>query len=195
MSSGLNEFISLDLETTGFSPSTCDIIEIGAWHFKDGVAVDRFQRLIRPTRYIPIEVQRLTKITDAMVSSAESLDNVLPEFIDFCGDNWFLGYNLQFDYNFLVFKSRALGLDITLNGRRKGVDVLKLVRQRSNFSSNKLEDVAIELGVPTEDKLHRADYDSYITKLIYDRYGCAVPEYLDKTKYGTPVLDDTLSFE
>lgn len=195
MSSGLNEFISLDLETTGFSPSTCDIIEIGAWHFKDGVAVDRFQRLIRPTRYIPIEVQRLTKITDAMVSSAESLDNVLPEFIDFCGDSWFLGYNLQFDYNFLVFKSRALGLDITLNGRRKGVDVLKLVRQRSNFSSNKLEDVALELGVPTEDKLHRADYDSYITKLIYERYECAVPEYLDKTKYGTPVLDDTLSFE
>lgn len=198
MSSGLEsktEFISLDLETTGFSPSACDIIEIGAWHFKDGIVADKFQRLVRPVRYVSMQVQSLTGITNEMLSDADTIDNVLPEFIDFCGSHWFLGYNLSFDYNFLVFKSRALGLDITMNGQRKGVDVLKIVREKSNFKSNTLEDVAVELGIPTENKMHRADYDAYITKLVYDRYSSISPTYLDRSKYGSPVLDDTFSFE
>lgn len=201
MSSGLEskfEFISLDLETTGFSPSACDIIEIGAWHFKDGVAVSTFKRLVRPVRYVPMQVQQLTGITNEMLSDADTIDNVLPEFIDFCGSHWFLGYNLSFDYNFLVFKSRALGLDITMNGQRKGVDVLKVVREKSNFKSNNLGDVATSLGVLTDGKLHRADYDAYITKLVYDRYEKykdVVPTYLDKSRYGSPLLEDTLDFE
>lgn len=194
MSSGV-EFISLDLETTGFSPSTCDIIEIGAWHFKDGIVVDKFSSLVRPVRYIPTQVQNLTGITNEMLSDAETIDSVLPQFFDFCGDNWFLGYNLDFDYRFLVFKGKALGIDFSMNHRRMGVDVLKLVREKGNFKSNKLEYVAQKLGIPTEDKCHRAYFDSYITKLVYDRYCTGVkPTYIENVNYGSPVIDDTLSF-
>lgn len=59
----MQDFIAVDLETTGFSTDTCDIIEIGAWKVKDGVVVDKFNTLVRPILYIPRTVQNITGIT------------------------------------------------------------------------------------------------------------------------------------
>ena len=94
-------FVSLDLETTGFSPYNNEIIQIGAWKIKDGVVVDKFDTYVKPIQYIPREVQALTKITPDMVADYPSVDEILPEFYAFCEDLPFLGHNLQFDYNFL----------------------------------------------------------------------------------------------
>ena len=46
-------FVSVDLETTGFSPFSNEIIQIGAWKIKDGVVVDKFDTYVKPIQYIP----------------------------------------------------------------------------------------------------------------------------------------------
>lgn len=192
-----NKIIFLDLETTGFSPQTCDIIEIGAWLFEDGVAVEKFSRRIKPEKYVPIAVQKLTGITNEMLAECETIDHVLPEFVDFCADEAIAGYNVDFDYRFLTYKSKLLGYDFTLGGRRLGLDVLSMAKAYfPNLSNHKLVTVAKHLEIPLEDgNLHTASYDAYITKLVYDRMPSATPVLLDRSKYGRPVITDTLSFE
>lgn len=165
------EFVSLDLETTGFSYATCDIIEIGAWRFKDGVCVEKFQRLIKPVRYLDISIQRITGITNEMLEHEETLDSVLPEFYNWLGDSPIMAYNISFDYGFLCHKGKVLGLDFTLGGKRKGYDVLKGVREKYNFKSNKLADVIVSLGIENKEGSHRAGVDAYMTKLVSDRLG------------------------
>lgn len=188
------DIIVFDFETTGFSPYKDDIIEIGAWHFRDGVAISRFERRIKPDRYIPADVMRLTGITNEALENCDSIDIVLPEFIDYIGEYDLMGYNIGFDYRFLCAKAKVLGFDVTLDGRRRGIDVLKSVRKTFNFKSNKLGDVAKELGLACDGQLHTALFDAYITKQVYDRCPQEAPYLLDNSKYGKPVIKDTLSW-
>lgn len=194
---GGNIEVFLDLETTGFSSSIHEIIEIGALKFRDGVLIEQFQRRIKPEKYVPLDIQNLTGITNEMLSDCESITTVLPEFIDFCGDADLFGYNLNFDYNFLCAKSKALGFDFTLNGKRHGVDVLKIVRsQHKGFPDYKLTTVVGLLGVPADvSNAHTAYYDAYMTRLVYNRCVPVTPYLLDKSKYGKPEITATLDFK
>lgn len=205
----MQDYISLDLETTGFSPETSDIIEIGAWKVKGGVVTDKFVTLVRPVMYIPRTVQELTGITMEAVADCQTVEPTLIEFHDWCEDLPFLGHNLPFDYKFLCFKGKFVGLDFSLGGGRQGIDTLVLSRQYLSLQSNKLEDVAKHFGVDIQggresSGFHRAGYDSYITKLVYDNFvyrypnilAISTPSKLDSSdsKYGKPVITDTLEF-
>ncbi|HFB67867.1 MAG TPA: hypothetical protein ENJ66_02800, partial [Calditrichae bacterium] len=50
---GLEEFVALDIETTGLDYLKEDIIEFGAVRFVNGVPAERMSQLIRPTKSIP----------------------------------------------------------------------------------------------------------------------------------------------
>lgn len=203
----MQDYITIDLETTGFSPENCDIIEIGAWKVKDGVVIDKFCTLVRPIMYIPRTVQEITGITMDDVADCETIEPTLFEFFDWCEDYSFLGHNLPFDYRFLEYKGKFLGLDFSLGGTRQGIDTLNLCRKYLNLDSNNLKDVAISMGISvdsTNGQFHRAGYDSYITKLVYDRFLFQYPNIFEITspkslstdngKYGKVVNNDTLSF-
>lgn len=203
----MDSFIALDLETTGFSPDTCDIIEIGAWKVEEGVVVDKFCTLVKPICYIPREIQNLTKITMDDVADCEPIESILPSFFEWCESYPFLGHNLKFDYDFLCVKGKRLGLDFTLNNKRTGLDTLDMARKFLRLQDNKLHTVASYFNIVLDTKqggFHRASYDAYIVKLIYDRFlfNCPsaqcvkLPELLnrDEKKYGKVVNNDTLSF-
>lgn len=204
----MTDYISFDLETTGFSPETCDVIEIGAWKVKSGVVVDKFCTLVRPIMYIPRTVQEITGITNEMVADSETIEPTLFEFFDFCEDLPFLGHNLPFDYRFIEYRGKYLGLDFSLKGQRQGIDTLQLSKKLLNSENHKLETVAnvlgINIGSREDTEYHRAGFDSYITKLVYDRFLYSYPNMFDVTspkllnvgdsKYGKVVNNDTLSF-
>src|SRR5215213_8251148 len=76
-------FCVLDLETTGGSPSTCEITEIGAAKFRAGECLGTFQTLVNPGVTIPPAITILTGITEAMVLPAPSVDAVLPTLLEF----------------------------------------------------------------------------------------------------------------
>lgn len=90
----------VDLETTGGRADWDRITEIGAVKVRGGVVVDRFQTLVNPGRSIPKFIQELTGITNDMVKTAPSFDEVAEAFREF-SEGIFVAHNVNFDYKFL----------------------------------------------------------------------------------------------
>jgi DNA polymerase III subunit epsilon len=104
------EFVVVDLETTGGSPASCEITEIGAVRVRGGEVLGEFQTLVNPTRSIPAFIAVLTGITDAMVASAPPLETALPAFLEFSRGAVLVAHNAPFDLGFLRAGCERLGL-------------------------------------------------------------------------------------
>jgi len=104
-------FIVYDIETTGLSNVDDQITEIGAVKVINGQIQDTFSALINPERKIPYKIVELTGITDEMVADKPTIDQVLPEFLDFIGDGAVVAHNAAFDIGFIKTQAMRLGLD------------------------------------------------------------------------------------
>lgn len=105
LSLGLDEYVVFDLETTGLSPWGGDeIIEIGAMKvFGDQVDEENvFHSLVNPKRLIPAEATRVNGISNEMVASAPTLEEVFPRFLDYVGTAWLVAQNAKFDMAFVM---------------------------------------------------------------------------------------------
>ncbi len=102
-------FVTVDLETTGGSPRTSAITEIGAVKTRGGEVVGEFQTLVDPGMPIPPMIVALTGITDAMVVAAPRIEEVLPSFLEFAGDAVLVAHNAPFDMGFLKAACREHG--------------------------------------------------------------------------------------
>lgn len=107
----LVEFTVVDLETTGGSPASSEITEVGAVRVCGGQVVGEFQTLVRPRLGIPPFIAVLTGITDAMVASAPGIGAVLPSFLEFARGSVLVAHNAPFDVGFLRAGCRDLDLD------------------------------------------------------------------------------------
>ena len=97
-------FVVVDLETTGGSPDSAEITEIGAVKIRGGVVIGEFQTLVNPGSEIPPFITVLTGITDAMVHEAPKIDEVLPSFFEFLGSassTFLVAHNAPFDISLL----------------------------------------------------------------------------------------------
>lgn len=91
----------LDIETTGTSPEKDEIIEVGALKIEAGTVTEEFSMLIQIEGEIPIEIQKLTGITEQeLQSQGRPLDEVLNKLFEFAGNRVIIGHNVMFDYNF-----------------------------------------------------------------------------------------------
>lgn len=112
------DVVVFDLETTGLSPERDAIVEIGALRVVGGkVAEDvRFESLVRPTDAmgqplaIPWRAQAVHGISDAMVKDAPTIEEVLPQFVEFVGDSVVVAHNAGFDCGFMRANARRCGL-------------------------------------------------------------------------------------
>jgi DNA polymerase-3 subunit epsilon len=98
---GTLDFVVVDVETTGWSPATDGITEIGAVRLSSGEVRGEFAGLINPGRLIPPDIVALTGITDAMVAFAPPVGAVLPGFLEFAGGAVLTAHNAPFDVGFL----------------------------------------------------------------------------------------------
>ncbi len=103
-----DEFVVFDIETTGFSHVNDNIIEIGAVKIKDQFVVERYSAFVDPKRPLPAKIIELTGITDSMVKGQRTIDAVLPEFLDFCGDAPLVAHNANFDMGFIRQNAKLL---------------------------------------------------------------------------------------
>lgn len=103
-------FIVFDIETTGKNAKFHKITEIGAVKIQQGRITDRFSQLVNPERPIPYNITRLTGISDEMVANQPTIAEVLPRFLEFCGDGVVVAHNASFDTGFIKQEARNLEL-------------------------------------------------------------------------------------
>lgn len=100
--STVDDYVVIDIETTGLDPKFDSIIELAAVKYHNDKEIDRFQSLIQPDIEISEFITDLTGITNEMLSTAPTLESgILQQFFDFIGDSVVVGHNVNFDINFL----------------------------------------------------------------------------------------------
>lgn len=87
------DYVLFDLETTGISCNTDEVIEISALKVRNGRIAEEFSELVNPGMPIPYAASRVNNITDRMVNDAPHFDQVLGRFLDFAGDDVLVGHN------------------------------------------------------------------------------------------------------
>ncbi|NGZ84838.1 3'-5' exonuclease [Duganella aceris] len=178
--------VMLDFETTGLSPDMGDrITEVAALRIRGGRVVERYVSLINCKVRIPSFITGLTGITQAMVDGAPPVAKVLPELLDFIGDDALSAHNASFDEKFL----RAEAARLALNPRHSAlVCSLKLSRRVfPQLSSYKLGNLSGELGIKFRSAAHRAESDAEVAAEVLIHIGKHIG-----SAYGIAAVDPAL---
>ena len=161
----INEYVVLDLEMTGLSAKTDQIIEIGAVKIKDNQVVETMECLVNPRCKIPTRVVKLTGITDEMVQSGRDRDEAMRELLVFIDGQVLVGQNINFDYSFL--KQWAVNHKCPLEA--KACDTLKLARMLLPAEQpKKLENLCQYFGIERA-REHRALDDALETWQVFEK--------------------------
>ncbi len=189
------EFVAFDLETTGLSSQTDVIIEIGAVLLKGGQEVDRFQSFVAPGRSLDLKVVELTGIHDEMLIGAPEIGEILPKFLEFCGNRPLIAHNADFDVGFVAAACQKLGIDYAPTYVDSLILSQNLLPQLGKF---KLNVVAEALELP-DFRHHRAADDALTCGMVYvalskkleeiglthiQQINDAMPEFRAKQKIG-----------
>lgn len=162
-----SDYIIFDIETTGLSPETEEIIELSAIRVSGGSVVSEFSSLVNPGMMIPDLAADITGITDDMVKGAPEISQVIKEFVAYIGDCPLVGHNIRrFDLKFIQRDvQRCLGKTLT----NKTIDTLTVAKRLfPDMSSRSLESLAYHYNLSYKGA-HRALADCYINKNVYDR--------------------------
>lgn len=162
----VDDYVLVDIETTGLSPVNDDIIEIGAIKVENNKMVDTFNQLIKIDRSLPPFITNLTGITDEMLKTGRMPDEVFREFVNFIGESVIIGHNVNFDLGFLSNKCKKY-LDYNL--ANDYIDTLYLARRLVPHSVNyKLGTLANLFNISYKGA-HRGLKDVEITYEVYNR--------------------------
>ncbi len=154
--------VMLDFETTGLSTVAGDrITEVAALRIVDGRVTERYVTLINCGVRMPPFVTALTGISQRMIDSAPPVAQVIPELLDFIGDDVLAAHNASFDSRFLASESQRQGL----SPRHRGlICSLKLARRMlPGQPSYKLGGLAHALNITYRGSAHRAEADAEVS--------------------------------
>jgi DNA polymerase-3 subunit epsilon len=157
-------FVVVDLETTGLSPRSSRICEIGAQRIRALELEDAFETLVDPRAPLPPAVASLTGIQPAALRGAPRAEHAVRRLLAFAGDGAIVAHNARFD---LAFLDREVE---RLTGRRIAapvVDTVWLARRLLGERTRRvgLASLAHFFGVSTE-PCHRALPDARATAEI-----------------------------
>lgn len=154
-----DEFVVFDIETTGFSSNNDKIIEIGAVKIKNGKLIDSFNEFVNPQIDIPSKIVELTGITNGDVKNAETIEVILPKFMEFIGDSTVVAHNAVFDTSFIKKNCN----DLNINFNNAVMDTIPLCKYLfPELKRYKLGTVAKHLNISLENH-HRAVDDAKAT--------------------------------
>lgn len=159
-----DNYTLIDLETTGLTPYCDEIIELSALKIRNNKIVKEYSRLVKPDDNIDSFITELTGITNQMLKTAPNIESVLQEFIDFISDDIVVGYNVNFDINFIY--DNYFGL-FDKKFKNNFVDLMRICKKVYNLPNHKLKTVADSLNICTDNN-HRGLKDCYITFEVYN---------------------------
>ncbi len=161
-----NKYVIFDIETTGLSPESDEIVDLSALKVEAGDIVDDFSMLVNPGIHIPDLASSINGITDDMVKDAPTMDQVIKFFKEFIGNSVLMGHNIKrFDLKFIQRDAvRFLGKELT----NDCIDTLFIAnRYLPDLDSRSLESLSYHYGISYEGA-HRALVDCHINKKVYD---------------------------
>lgn len=176
------EYVVIDTETTGLDYDHCNLIEISALRYSNGVCVDKFSSLVKPPLrqmcrpfcddgplewvdfYVDDFIANLTGITNEMLELAPLPEEVIPQFMNFIGNDILIAHNANFDINFLYDAAAEL-CDTPLTNNF--IDTLRIARKVfPDLKHHRLSDVAEACSVKNIEA-HRAESDCITTANCY----------------------------
>jgi len=189
---GLNEFIALDVETTGLNPQQDAVIEFAAVKFINGKPSNTLNFLCNPGFPISPEIEQLTGIKDEMLKDKLPFEQHLDEVLEFIGRIPLVGHNIGFDLGFLKEYLK------NFKSQRKRIlynplyDTLLLAQAFLFFLYNhRLSTIAEFYGLSAKGA-HRAENDALKTGLIFVKLIEEVQSYdLETIQTINMVLKDT----
>lgn len=185
----MRQVIVIDTETTGFDAATNSLVEFAA------VLEDRwFHSLVKPTTSISFGAMATHHITPDMVEDAPPLSDVLGAVISPDDDVVLVAHNAEFDKSFMPEELREKDWICTW---RCALHIYPDAESHSNQS------LRYELGLDVSDlppeaggMAHRALYDAWVTKKLYERIVLdsekSLQELIELTK--APVLQKKVRF-
>lgn len=158
------KFVAVDVETTGLSPLTSELIEVSAIKYENFRKVETYTSFIKPIHPIPEKITELTGITNTMVKDARPVWEVMQEVIAFIDNCTIVAHNAPFDVSFLqVYSNNSFS-------KNKVVDTVKLGRKMyPQLINHKLATIAHHIGI-RETGFHRAEFDCECCAKIYLEY-------------------------
>ena len=158
-------FAIVDIETTGGHASANSITEIAIYVHDGDRVVRHFKSLVNPQQKIPLYITALTGISNAMVASAPSFEEIASEVYDLLSDNIFIAHSVNFDFSFVRHQLKQSGFDLNV----KKLCTVRLSRKVfPGLASYSLGNLCRSLEIPIEDR-HRADGDAKATVILFDK--------------------------
>lgn len=194
------DYTVVDIETTGFDPMFDEIIEVAGIKYRGRNEVGRFQSIVKPDDGISDYITALTGITNEMVADAPGIEDVLPRFLEFIGEDIVVGHNVHFDVNFIYDYAEDFELKPFSNNL---VDTLRLSRRLyPELQSHKLSALAAHFGVEPDGE-HRALADCVTTQKclsameIYAAQNGGIPESAEDLyrKLSKTIVAETSDFD
>ena len=153
--------VVVDTETTGFSFTHDELIQIAAAKLEGGAIVDWYVTFVNPGKPLPEEIVHLTDIHEEDVSAAPSPQEALAGLVDFAGDAIMVAHNVGFDKTFTT--RHPEGYPLLENTWVDSLDLSRIALPR--LKSHRLIDLVHTFGAPTS--THRADDDVAATCVVY----------------------------
>lgn len=156
-------FVVADLETTGLRAEENDILEFAAVQVgADGAVQSEFSVLVNVGRQLPLEIVRLTGITDEDVArEGRPIVEALGAFLAFVGTQPVFFHNAPFDQGFLKRAAAASKKKFS----NPVHDTLPLARRAwPELGGYKLDGLAAHVGAPAP--THRALSDTRATLAV-----------------------------
>lgn len=153
------DYVVVDLETTGGDPAIQRITEIGAVRVRNGRIIGEWSSLVNPGRRIPSFIAKLTGISDEMVAQAPPFAEIASDLREFLGDAVFVAHRAKFDHGFLKAEFARLGEEFG------GPVLCTVVESRRHFpglASYGLGSLCGHFGIPLASH-HRALCDARAT--------------------------------
>lgn len=160
-----DEYVVVDLETTGLSPYNGDeIIEIGVTEINNNNIKLNYSKLIKPRGIISSTITNITNITNEMVADAQSIEEVLPRFREYIGDRTMIAHNAKFDVGFLNHYLEKMNLEPITNY----ICTMEMLKKNKNYGgkNKKLATACDYYGIVNQNA-HRADSDTLATAKLF----------------------------
>ena len=155
----------IDVETTGSSPYNGKITEIAVFIYNGTAITDSFCSLVNPECGIPLNITKLTGITNEMVETAPKFYEIAKKIVEITANTTLVAHNVSFDYSFVREEFKRLGYDY----KRKTLCTVHLSRKLiPGLRSYSLGNLCQDLNISIEGR-HRAGGDAFATVKLFEK--------------------------